>query len=231
MRGLAADTSAPLTIAVVGAALAALGYVAKLIVAEWNQARIARNARRTSLIRLQALLRAAKTAFDVQAKLRDQLFEELRLRQPSKVPHGLAIEGYEQLFTELFPVFSDEQRELHLVIRAYTEHALRPVNEGLLRWLREDTDHRTPRPRAGPDENELAVKLNQLDTHLMLWLAKFSAWIPDHPEHALNYTNDEKRHGAAFPTGIDGVLDRVLKAQGIVIPVERGNPASAGAGR
>jgi hypothetical protein len=68
MRGLAADTSGPLTIAVVGAALAALGYVAKLIVAEWNQARAARNARRTSLIRLQALLRA--TSYE-------QLFSEL----------------------------------------------------------------------------------------------------------------------------------------------------------
>ena len=36
----------------------------------------------------------------------------------------------------------------------------------------------------------------------MLWHAKYEAWIPNHPEHALVYMADEKHHGLGFPGAI-----------------------------
>lgn len=225
MSGLVADASGSLIVVAAGAVVAALGYVGRLIATEVMQARTALASRRTSLLRLQALLRAARTAYDVQAKLRDQLYEALKRNHPAEFTHANASsDGYEQLFSDLWrqpDLLDPDERELHLIIRGYTQHALRPVNEALLDWLRADSDYRNPRTRADQKANGLAVQLNQLDTHLMLWLAKYEVWIPDRPEHALNYANDEKQHGAAFPTGIDEGVEAMLKAQGIVVPVKR----------
>ena len=59
---------------------------------------------------------------------------------------------------------------------------------------------------------QLAARLNALDTHLMLWLAKYEAWIPDQPKHSLVYLADEERHGARFPAGIEALVEQVIAA-------------------
>ncbi|MGH2660302.1 MAG: hypothetical protein ACRDHS_11710 [Actinomycetota bacterium] len=102
---------------------------------------------------------------------------------------------------------------MHNVIRAYTGHGLRPVNEAMVRWLDDDVVHRT-RGRKGGDRAVVADRLNELDAHLRLWLAKYQSWIPGHPDHALVYLADEEQRGLGFPTGIEEVLDRVLSGRG-----------------
>jgi hypothetical protein len=47
--------------------------------------------------------------------------------------------------------------------------------------------------------------------HLRLWHAKYEAWIPGHPRHALVYLADEEQHGIGFPGGLDQVVDEVLR--------------------
>jgi hypothetical protein len=59
--------------------------------------------------------------------------------------------------------------------------------------------HRADDARYG----RLAQLLGQLETHLILWHAKYAAWIPNNPEHALVYMADESKHGLGFPSGID----------------------------
>ena len=44
-----------------------------------------------------------------------------------------------------------------------------------------------------------------------MWLAKYEAWIPGHPEHALVYVNDEQKHGVGFPRELDAALADRLK--------------------
>ena len=60
---------------------------------------------------------------------------------------------------------------------------------------------------------ELALLLNRLDEHVILWLAKYEAWLPDQPAHALVYLDDEERHGVGFPRGLDDAVDAVLEGR------------------
>lgn len=190
---------APLLPIAAGAVVAVLGYVGKLIVESWQQWRARGAALRAQLLRLQALLKASRAAFQVQAAVRDRLASDLRERLRSDLPQH---EGYEELFTELYDRMTPDERSLHEIIRAYTQFALRPINQAILDWLDADVHYRGLTRGRGA-EIGLPSQLNALDVHLRLWLAKYEAWLPKHPQHALVYLEDEQRHGVGFPSGLD----------------------------
>jgi hypothetical protein len=193
----------------VGAVVAALGYVGKEGVQAVRGWRREREERRVRLNRMEAPLRASRTAFVVQCAQRDRLEERLASRFQDDLPEE---PGYERLFTHLYERFDAEERDLHAVIRAYTEHALRPINQAMSAWLKDDVDYRTTHGKSGV-EAELAEKLNKLDAHLLLWLAKYESWIPDRPNHALVYLADEAEHGLGFPQGIEDTLAKMLRRE------------------
>jgi hypothetical protein len=116
------------------------------------------------------------------------------------------------MFTHLYHRFEPEQAELHSVIRAYTEHALYPINGAIAEWLRTDVQYRTIRGKSHP-EVQLAKLLNDLDCHLTLWLAKHDGWLPGRPDHALVYLVDEQKHGLGFPEGLDQAVEDVVSHQ------------------
>jgi hypothetical protein len=202
---VAADAG-PLIGVVAGAVVAALGYVGKLGVEGWRQWRQDRAKRRARLLQLQALLRASQTAFRVQRELAGRLAAQLRDRYPDDLPDE---PGLERMFTHLYHRFEPEQAELHAVIRAYTEHALYPINQAMSEWLRADVDHRTTQGKNDP-EVRLAKLLNDLDCHLTLWLAKHDVWLLGRPDHALVYLVDEEKHGPGFPRGLDQAVAEVV---------------------
>jgi hypothetical protein len=191
---------------VAGAVVAALGYVGKETVQTVRDWRSERKQRLVRLYQLQALLEASHTAFKVQRTQAGRLEQRLRTRHRTQLP---ADSGFERVFTHLYAEFDSVESELHNVIRAYTEHALRPLNQAMLTWLRDDVDHRAAGRKPG-SEAELAKQLNRLDSHLRLWLAKYETWIPNQPNHALVYLADEEGHGVGFPTGIEDTLAKVL---------------------
>ncbi len=127
-----------------------------------------------------------------------------------KHPAAANIKGYEALFTHLFDSLSAEEAELHTVIRGYTVHAILPANQAISKWLEEDIDFRTGSGKL----QELAVQLNILASHLMLWHAKFRAWIDNNPKHALVYLADEKKHGLEFPHPVDDLVLNALREIG-----------------
>jgi hypothetical protein len=194
-----ATNIAPLLPIAAGAVVAVLGYVGKLIVESWQQWRARNAALRAQLLRLQALLKASRAAFQVQAAVRDRLASGLMERLRSDLPRH---EGYEELFTVLYDRMTPGERSLHEIIRAYTEFGLRPINQAILDWLDADVHYRGLTRGRGA-EIGLPSKLNALDVHLRLWLAKYQAWLPKHPQHALVYLEDEQRHGVGFPSGLD----------------------------
>jgi len=192
--------------AMIGAMIAALGYVAKLGVEEWATWRAARAVRLARLLRLHALLGASGIAFLVQRQHADRLAAMLRANHPECETER---EGLDRLFVRLYDQFTSDESDLHAIIRGVTEHTLRPLNQALLQWLLEDLTYRT----AGPGDtlgSQLAAKLNQLEAHLLLWLAKYEIWIPAKPLHALVYMADEQSHGVGFPSGIDELVLNVL---------------------
>jgi hypothetical protein len=190
----------------VPAVVAALGYVGKQVVESLRAWRTEREQRRARLHQLGALLQASQAAFRVQRAQVGRLAQRLAAKHGNEHEAGV---GYERLFSGLYDQFDADETDLHRVIRAYTEHGLRPLNEAMLAWLRDDADHRTTVGKSG-QKLELAKLLNQLDAHLLLWLAKYDAWIPNRPQHALVYLADEEEHGLGFPHGIDSAVEVVI---------------------
>ncbi len=117
--------------------------------------------------------------------------------------------GYEAVFSAAFPTLTAEERELHSVIRAYTVEGLKPLNRAIADWLQADTEFKVARSRKAGCQ-DLARKLAALEPHLLMWLAKYAAWIPDTPAHALIYLGDEANHGVPFPKGVERDIEQVL---------------------
>lgn len=190
-------------------ATAAVGVLAFVVKGVWeaiDDVGRRRDARRGKLVELQALLRASESAFVVQALNRDRLYHLVEVNHS-----GVANldEGYERVFSRSYAHFTDHERELHDVIRGITTHALRPVNEAMRDWLRSDAEFKSKLGTRGLN-GDLARTLSDLEAHLILWQAKYSAWIPDNPEHALVYLADESDHGVGFPAGIAELVERKL---------------------
>jgi hypothetical protein len=195
---------------VAGGVVAALGYVGRLLIETWRAGQKAKALRITRLFQLQALLLASRTAFKVQRDLADRLAERIGAQQGAVLPAG---SGLERRFAQLHATFDAESIDLHSVIRGYTQHALKPLNSAMLDWLRADTDYRTAPGESGA-EVTLASRLNQLELHILLWLAKYEVWIPDRLDHALVYLDDEEEHGLRFPPGLDEAVDAVINLAG-----------------
>ena len=192
--------------AVIGAVVAALGYVGKLIIESWLGIREAQNARRARLVELQSLLRAAWVSFTVQNNHAKRLLLMIRKDHPELI--GIE-EGYERLFTKAHELFTPDEKGLHAIIRSITVHSLRPTNQSLSSWLKSDTYFKAQKPSQAI-LGQLAQKLAALEAHLILWHAKYETWIPDTPQHALVYLADEEEHGIGFPSGIDEVVRKAL---------------------
>jgi len=198
--------SASVDAAVLGAVLAAAGYLGKLLVEAWVAWRQRRATRRASLLELQALLRAANAAFEIQNDHAKRMSASLQKNHPSDVRDRA---GYERYSTQLFDRMTADERDLHSIIRGITEYALLPINEKLLGWLSRDLTYRVA-PRRGQKRVKLAAKLNHLESHLLLWQATYHSWIPNQERHALVYMADEEHHGVGFPRGLDALVDEVV---------------------
>ncbi len=192
--------------AVIGAVVAALGYVGKLIVESWLGIREAQNARRARLVELRSLLRAAWVSFAVQNNHAKRLLSMVREKHSDLIGTE---EGFERTFSKAYRVFTPDEKELHAIIRSITIYSLRPTNLSLSNWLKSDTYFKAQKPSQGI-LGELAEELAALEAHLILWHAKYETWIPDNPEHALVYLADEEEHGIKFPSGIDEVVSKAL---------------------
>jgi len=193
--------------AVMTGLLAAIGYIAKMLLEWLANARAARAARFARLVELQSLLRAARVSFLIQNEHAQGL--QAMINQHHSNPL-LPEQGYEHLFAEAYPKLIHDEKELHGLIRSITINSLHPTNQSLQEWLKKDTYFKAQWHRKGVGR-ELAAKLSELDAHLILWQAKYEAWIPNHEEHALVYLADEERHGVGFPQGLDKIVDNAFE--------------------
>ena len=108
--------------------------------------------------------------------------------------------GYEAKISTAYASLIKEQKELHGLIRCLTINTLRPTNKSILAWRKRDMYFKA-------QTNELANQLSILESHLILWLAKYEAWIPQNPERALIYMADENKHGVGFPKKNDALIE------------------------
>jgi hypothetical protein len=197
-------------VVIITALFAAIGYMVKSVI-DWWQNRQKERARIIAEVqRLQSLLQASGEVFDIQQDQVRRLRELLKKNHPAEFPGNA---GFEETMTRFYPTFKDDEQELHSIIRAYTEHSMRSVNLALSEWLRADELFKTGAVKS-KREKQLAEKLFALEIHLLLWHAKYQAWIPNQPQHALVYMVDENQHGLGFPS------DRVVKVNGKETKIE-----------
>lgn len=111
--------------ALIGAILAALGYVAKLLLDWWGQFRNARAERRARLLELSSLLQASRALFLAQNVQVRQLSAMLRARLPSE---KAKLKGFEKTMSTLYPQMTPEEKELHSIICSATQHGMRQLN-------------------------------------------------------------------------------------------------------
>jgi hypothetical protein len=199
------DTQEGVGAALIGAIIAASGYVGKLLIDAGLDLQKRRRDRRAQLVDLRSLLRVTRTSFDIQKQHAMCLVETLRLRDPALV----GASGYEETMALAYPSFTPDEKQLHGIIRGITVNALKPTNDKILQWIQNDRYFRGQQKGAG-HIGELPERLSELQTHLLLWFAKYETWIADKPQHALVYLDDEFQHGIGFPSGIDELVDQVL---------------------
>jgi hypothetical protein len=190
---------------VVAAVIAALGYVGKLLTDSWIKHQGTKRERRVQLIELQSLLRATKVSFQIQNAHAIRLLELLKTR----IPELDTSSGYDRTLSQAFAKMNQEEQDLHAIIRSITVNSLLPGNTALLKWLGDDRYFKA-QYGGGRELHVLAAKLAELQTHLILWNAKYEIWITDHPERALVYMVDEQAHGIGFPSGIDEAVANAL---------------------
>ena len=193
--------------ALLTAAIAALGYVAKLLIETIKSIRAEKNARRTQLLELYSLIKAGNIAFEVQKENRNLLTGLIEKNHTQLIKGKI---GFEEKMEAAFDSFSIEEKELHTLVRAITMHTINPINAALLDWLKKDKYYKA-RKHDDSTLSQLSQKLTSLEAHLYLWIAKYAIWMPENKAHALVYLADEKRHGVMFPKGIDVLIEKILK--------------------
>ena len=205
-----------LIVTLAGAVLAALGYVGKQLTDLVITYMATKRTRRAQLLRLYSLLRTGRVIFVLQNELTRALLETIQQNHPEASAPELADAGFEEIFAHFYPNFTAAERNLHSIIRGQTINAMRSINTELSAWLTKDDFYNVftgnARGRGTQNRARLAKLLADLEVHLRLWQAKYETWIIDHPEHALVYLADEKRHGPGFPAGLDNLVAELAGA-------------------
>jgi hypothetical protein len=193
--------------AILGAIFTAIGYFIKTLI-DWRQAKRKEHAEILSqLLKLQSLLNASHSLFNIQQDLAKKLIKTLALNHKDKFQEK---DGYEETITFCYAFMNDGEKVIHGIIRAYSEYSMKFVNQSISDWLKADNYYITGVVEI-KEKKELAAKLTALDTHLILWQAKCEYWIQDYPEHALVYLADEKKHGLGFPENLDEFVTKAVE--------------------
>lgn len=194
--------------AIIGAIIAVLSFMAKAAYEWFEDIQERRNKRRARLVELISMLRAEFATYQVQSFNRDRL-KRLILERDNQL-EDVKKYGFESLFSIAYQDMTMEEKELHILVRSYTINSIRPLNLAVVEWIKKDNYFKISRKEHGL-RGEVGAMLAQLDAHLLMWEAKYKIWIPDRPDHALVYLDDEKQHGIPFPAGIEEKLERLLE--------------------
>jgi hypothetical protein len=187
------------------AGIAALAFVLRSFIDWIAQIRERHRQRRSSLVQLRSLLRVAKVGFQTQNKQVRELCKRVIARDANAPSQE---EGYESFLSRAYRLMDADEKNLHSIVRGYTDHVLKPANAALLKWINDDSYFKSQ--TGDGSAGKLARSLAALEIHLLMWHAKYEVWIPTNPTHALVYLDDESEHGIGFPHGIDEQVDATL---------------------
>src|SRR5262249_15861084 len=178
---------------ILGAAFAALGYVAKDVYRYLKERRGQHGDDLTKLRELQGLLHESGSLFRSQNDQVRRLLEMLQHNHPGQVSAEM---GFDEAFFRASSLFNLDEKELQLLIRGLTQNPMRSVNERMRLWLAGNPRFKTWKEKPASFV-ALAEQLRLLELHLIEWQNKYDQiFARDATEgHSLVYLADQKKQG------------------------------------
>ena len=194
--------------AVIGAIIAALGFLGRDLYS-WLKTIMAAGAlRKQRLSQIDNILQESQALYRSQRFQAQRLYESILKAQPTAVVEGQSLD---QIFARAYDALSEPQRQRHTIIRGVTETTIHRLNTQMSDWLKADTWFKE-RSHKNKELRELSEYLKQLQLHLNEWSAKYKSVFKGDKRLALNYLADEQKQGTGFPIGIEEKVAAALKA-------------------
>lgn len=200
----------PVITILVGLISTILGYCLKLLIDTLKNKRMQLKKLLKNLRSLYIKLVDAKEMFNLQIDKRNKLAVMVMKNHHEEVEIGIAKDyvGYNDLFKKLYPIFTEREKELHLLIRGLSE-SLRNINEEIRDWLGKEYLLRIQEIKT-EEMKEFEKMLENLRKHLNGWFAIYKGMFLNDKRNSLIYTADEWEHATGFPTGIDEKLEKII---------------------
>jgi tetratricopeptide (TPR) repeat protein len=157
---------------------------------------------------LPSLLKASDRAFDIQNKKRNELYNKIKFNYPVYIEFKTK-EGFDGVFVRAYEKLDDNERELYNYILSLTVNTFYPINNRLLEWINKDAYFKGQWNDRGI-RGDLSRQLSDLETHLLLWIARYKALNPEITKHPLVYLDDEKKFGPGFPQELNDAIEENL---------------------
>jgi hypothetical protein len=142
---------------------------------------------------LESLLKASRALFILQQEQVKHLIELLEKNHPDLL---CGSEGYDEAMARCHGAMNDEEMALHGVIRAYTEHSLRTVNQAVSDWLKADANFKTGGVASSQQQDRACVFANFLG-HLSWEL--FARFLNGFYENSLFFGSSVRLHKTPTP--------------------------------
>lgn len=192
-----------------------IGYCIKIIIDALKNKYLKQKELLNNLRILQLKLTDAREMFNLQKEKRDALDAMLKENHKQEIESGIAkgYVGYNDLFKKLYPIFTEREKELFMVIRGLSE-SLKVINMEVRDWLGKDyllniQDDKTE------EVTKLEEKFEELRKHLNGWFAIYMGLFLNDKRYALVYTADEWEYAKKFPKDLEDELDKVIKSERI----------------
>lgn len=159
---------------------------------------------------LKGMLEESRNLFAMQNKLVKRLTNDVRTRLNQD--ESSVSRGYEHFLTENYDAMNEVEKDTHSIVRGTTMNSVNIVNEELQKWIANDKEFKinsVKKLRESVFGITFSRNLSQLELHLNLWRDKYTVWMKNE-KHCVVYLNDEDRHGASFPKGIEEIVDTAI---------------------
>jgi len=202
----------PLITILVGLISTILGYCIRLIIDALKNKRLRQKKLLNNLRSLSLKLSDAREMFRLQANKRNILVDMVKKNHKQEIESGIAKDyvGYNDLFKKLYPILTEREKELHLLLRGLSE-SLKKINEEIRDWLGKDYLLKIQEVQT-EEMNDFRKMLGILRKHLNGWFAIYKGMFLHDKRNSLIYTADEWEHATNFPRGIDEKLRNIIKS-------------------
>ncbi len=200
----------PLITLFVGLISTILGYSIRLIIDALKNKRFQQKKFLNNLRRLSLKLTDSLEMFRLQKEKRNNLDRMVKKNHKQEIESGIAkgYIGFNNLFKKLYPIFTEREKELHLLLRGLSESIMK-INGEIRDWIGKDYFLKIQEVNT-EEMKDLEKMLEQLRKHLNGLFAVYKGMFLNDKRNSLVYASDEFENAPKFPKGIDVKLKNII---------------------